>query len=66
VSSLHLFVGEEDLLMEEGVNKLIDETLPRENRDLNFDVVDAAATAPGEITARLDTLPFFGDGGSCW
>ena len=61
MSSLHLFVGEEDLLLEEGVNKLIDETLPRENRDLNFDVVDAAATAPGEITARLDTLPFFGD-----
>ena len=61
MSSLHLFVGEEDLLMEEGVNKLIDETLPRENRDLNFDVVDAAATAPGEITTRLDTLPFFGD-----
>ena len=47
--------------MEEGVRSLIEEVLPAENRDLNFDVMDAAATPAAEITTRLDTLPFFGD-----
>lgn len=61
MSSLHLFVGEEDLLVEEGVRALIDELLPAEVRALNFDTLDAAATPPAEIVLRLNTLPFFGD-----
>ncbi len=47
--------------MEEGVRDLVAKALPPEGRDLNFDVVDAGTTPAGEITARLDTLPFFGD-----
>jgi len=61
VSALHLFVGEEDLRVEEGVAALIDETLAPEDRALNLDVLDAAELEVGEIITRLDTLPFFGD-----
>ncbi len=61
MSALHLFVGEEDLLMEEGARALVDELLPPESRDLNYDVLDAGAAPAGEIITRLDTLPFFGD-----
>jgi len=61
VSGLHLFVGEEDLRIEEGVAALIEEVLPAEDRALNLDVLDAAEAEVGEIITRLDTLPFFGD-----
>lgn len=61
MSALHLFVGEEDLLIEEGVAALVEEVLPPENRPLNLDVLDAEGVPVGEIIARLDTLPFFGD-----
>jgi DNA polymerase-3 subunit delta len=61
VNALHLFIGEEDLLMEEGVRALVEELLSPDARDLNLDVLDAAEVPGGEITTRLDTLPFFGD-----
>jgi len=61
VNGLHLFVGEEDLRVEEGVAALVDETLPPEDRPLNLDVLDAGENEIGEIITRLDTLPFFGD-----
>ncbi len=61
MSALHLFVGEEDLRIDEGVAALIEEMLPPEDRALNLDVLDAAETDVGEIVTRLDTLPFFGD-----
>ncbi len=60
MNALHLFLGEEDLLVEEGVRALIDRLLPPQDRALNLDVVDAATTPAAEITVRLDTLPFFG------
>lgn len=60
MSALHLFLGEEDLLVEEGVRALIDRLLPPQDRALNLDVVDAATAPAAEITVRLDTLPFFG------
>ncbi len=60
MSALHLFLGEEDLLVEEGVRALIDRLLAPEDRALNLDVIDAATTPAAEITTRLDTLPFFG------
>ncbi|MDQ7850538.1 MAG: DNA polymerase III subunit delta [Armatimonadota bacterium] len=60
MSALHLFLGEEDLLVEERVRALIDRLLPPQDRALNLDVVDAATTPAVEITTRLDTLPFFG------
>ena len=61
MSALHLFLGEEDLLIEEGVRALIDRLLPPQDRALNLDVVDAATTPAADITTRLDTLPFFGE-----
>lgn len=61
MSALHLFVGEEDLRIDEGVAALIEDLLPAESRALNLDVLDADETPLGDITARLDTLPFFGD-----
>lgn len=61
MNALHLFVGEEDLRVDEGVGALIDETLAPEDRPLNLDVLDAGESETGEIITRLDTLPFFGD-----
>jgi DNA polymerase-3 subunit delta len=59
--TLHLFVGEEDLLIEQGVADLIAQALPEESRALNLDVLDAGSTPIDEVIARLDTFPFFGD-----
>lgn len=61
MTTLHLFVGEEDLLIEEGVDALIAQTLPPESRALNLDVVNAGSTPVADLITRLDTLPFFGD-----
>ena len=61
MSGLHLFVGEEDLLVDHGVASLVETELAPEDRPLNLDVLDAAETNVGEIITRLDTLPFFGD-----
>lgn len=61
MNALHLFLGEEDLRIDEGVAALIDETLPPEDRPLNLDTLDAEESEVGEIITRLDTLPFFGD-----
>lgn len=58
---LHLFVGEEDLLVDNGVTALVETMLSPEDRPLNLDVLDAAESDVGEIITRLDTLPFFGD-----
>lgn len=57
---VHLFVGEEDLLVEEGVRALVDAALAPDERTLNLDVLEAAETSLPDLLARLDTLPFFG------
>jgi len=54
-----LIVGEEDLLAEEALRRLVDQALPEEDRRLNLDVLDGT-TPIGEILTRLDTAPFFG------
>lgn len=54
-----LIIGEEDFLAEEALGRLIAQALPREDRALNLDILDAGAPI-GEILTRLDTAPFFG------
>ncbi len=46
--------------MEAELHRLLDALLPREERPLNLDVVDAAETPVEEILTRCETYPFFG------
>lgn len=57
---VYLFVGEEDLLIEQAVAELLDAVIPPADRDLNLDVVRADELAVGDVITRVDTLPFFG------
>jgi DNA polymerase-3 subunit delta len=54
-----LIIGEEDYLAEEALARLVDEHLPRDDRALNLDVLEAG-TPIAEVLVRLDTAPFFG------
>ncbi len=54
-----LIVGEESLLAEEALERLIAQALIPEDRALNLDVLEAA-TPVRDLLTRLDTAPFFG------
>ncbi|MBM3469879.1 MAG: DNA polymerase III subunit delta [Armatimonadetes bacterium] len=54
-----LIIGDEEYLAEQTLARLLDETLPPDDRQLNLDVLDGGAPV-GELLIRLDTAPFFG------
>lgn len=60
VSSVYLFQGAEDLLLEQALSDLLDQLIPPSDRALNLDAVYADEIPLGELITRIDTLPFFG------
>lgn len=59
-SHVYLLIGEEDLLVEQAMTRLLDHLIPVEERALNLDVVHADEIELTDLITRVDTLPFFG------
>jgi len=58
--TVHLLVGEEDLLIEQALAELLDAVIPPAERPLNLDVARADEVPLEDVITRVDTLPFFG------
>lgn len=59
-SHVYLLLGEEDVLVEQALKRLLDQLIPAEERDLNLDVLRADEIELTDLITRVDTLPFFG------
>lgn len=59
-SHIYLLLGEEDLLVEQALKRLLDQLIPAEERALNLDVIRADEIELVDLITRVDTLPFFG------
>lgn len=59
-SHIYLLLGEEDLLVEQAITRLLDLLIPAPDRALNLDVVRAGEIELADLITRIDTLPFFG------
>lgn len=59
-SDIYLLLGEEDLLVEQALKRLLDQLIPADERDLNLDVIRADEVDLVDLITRVDTLPFFG------
>lgn len=59
-SHVYLLLGEEDVLVEQAVTRLLDQLIPAEERALNLDAVRADEIELTDLITRVDTLPFFG------
>ena len=57
---VYLLLGEEDLLVEQALHRLLDQLIPPEERTLNLDVIHTDEIELPELIIRIDTLPFFG------
>lgn len=60
ISHVYLLHGDEDLLVEQALGSLLDRLIPREERNLNLDVLHADEAGVTDLITRVDTLPFFG------
>ncbi len=57
---IYLLLGEEDLLVEQALHRLLDQLIPAEERSLNLDVIYTDEIEFPDLITRIDTLPFFG------
>jgi len=57
---IYLLLGEEDLLVEQALKRLLDQLIPADERALNLDIIYADEVELGDVITRVDTLPFFG------
>ena len=57
LAAVYLLHGEEDLLREEAVRKILDAAVPPEQRSFNLDIVQAADADVRDILARASAFP---------
>lgn len=57
-SGAYLFFGEEEYIKEQALQKLIDGLIPKDFRDLNYEMIDGSEVEPDSIINACETLPF--------
>jgi DNA polymerase-3 subunit delta len=58
VERLYLFMGQEELLKREAIDRIKELTVPAGMQDLNFTVIDGSDIAFDSIKSAVETLPF--------
>ncbi|HHT64496.1 MAG TPA: DNA polymerase III subunit delta [Clostridiales bacterium] len=59
--SLYLLHGPEEFTKGEALNQMIEQWIPQQVRDLNYQVIDGTETTADTIIAACETLPFLSD-----
>ncbi len=57
-SGAYLFYGEEEFIKEQALDRLINSLIPKEFRDLNYEMIDGIEVEPDDIINACETLPF--------
>lgn len=57
-SGAYLFYGEEEYIKEQALSKLIDALIPKDFRDLNYEMIDGSQVELDNIINACETLPF--------
>ena len=59
--NLYLLHGPEEYTKEQALNQMIEQWVPQQVRDLNYQVIDGTETTVDTIIAASETLPFLSD-----
>lgn len=66
VFPVYLLYGEEGYLVEDAAKKLVDDLLPKEQREFGLEVLSGVGVAIAEISGALATLPLFSGSRLVW